>query len=115
MTFALLLEERGLSPAFVQAADIYCVIGSAAERRAAFADIRRLRALGYRVEYPMRELAFGKQFKAAADSGARLALIYGAEELARGMVKVRDMAERSERDVPAAGVGDAVRGLFEAR
>jgi histidyl-tRNA synthetase len=114
MTFALLLEERGLSPAVVQAADIYCVIGSAAERRAAFADIRRLRALGYRVEYPMRELAFGKQFKAAADSGARLALIYGAEELARGMVKVRDMAERSERDVPAAGVGDAVRGLFEA-
>jgi histidyl-tRNA synthetase len=115
MTFALLLEERGLAPAVVQSADIYCVIGGAAERVAAFADIRRLRSLGYRVEYPMRELAFGKQFKAAAESGARIALIYGADELARGMVKVRDMGDRTERDVPAAGVAEAMRGFFEAR
>jgi histidyl-tRNA synthetase len=115
MTFALLLEERGLAPALAQAADIYCVIGGGAERKVAFADIRRLRALGYRVEYPLRELAFGKQFKAASESGARIALIYGADELARGMVKVRDMTDRTERDVPATAVGEAVRGHFEAR
>ncbi len=112
MTFALLLEERGLAPALSQAPDIYCLVGGAAERKAAFADIGRLRANGYRVDYPLRELAFGKQFKAASDSGAKLALIYGSDELARGVVKVRDLLERSEREIPASEVEAAVRGFF---
>jgi histidyl-tRNA synthetase len=112
MTFALLLEERGLAPKLAHAPDIYCVIGGPAERRAAFADIHRLRSGGYRVEYPMRELAFGKQFKAAADSGAKIALIYGGEELAKGVVKMRDLTERTEREFPAAEVEATVRGFF---
>ena len=114
MTFSLLLEQRGLTPALTQAPDVYCVIGGAAERRAAFADIHRLRAAGFRVEYPLRDLAFGKQFKAAAESGARLALIYGGDELAKGVVKVRDMTDRSERDFPASEVESAVRGYLSA-
>lgn len=114
MTFALLLEERGLSPAVASAPDVYCVIGGEAERRAAFGDIQRLRSGGYRVEYPLRDIAFGKQFKAAAESGARLALIYGGDELARGVVKVRDLGTRTEQEFPASGVEAAVRGFFEA-
>jgi histidyl-tRNA synthetase len=114
MTFALLLEERGLSPVIASAPDVYCVIGGETERKAAFADINRLRAGGYRVEYPMRELAFGKQFKAASDSGARIALIYGGDELAKGVVKLRDLAGRTEREFPASDVEGAVRGFFEA-
>jgi histidyl-tRNA synthetase len=113
-TFSLLLEERGLTPKVSHAADIYCVIGGEPERRAAFADIRRLREGGYRVEYPMRDLAFGKQFKAAADSGARIALIYGSDELARGVVKLRDLGDRSEREFPASEIESAVRGFFGA-
>jgi len=112
ITFSLLLEERGLTPALTQAPDIYCVLGGPAERRAAFADIHRLRSGGYRVDYPMREMAFGKQFKAAAESGAKIALIYGADELAKGTVKMRDLAGRTERDFPAAEVEGAVRGFF---
>jgi histidyl-tRNA synthetase len=112
MTFALLLEQRGLMPTLVQAPDVYVVIGGPAERRAAFGDIHALRSAGYRVEYPMREMAFGKQFKAAAESGARLALIYGTDELAKGVVKVRDLGERSEREVPVVHVLGEVRGFF---
>ncbi|MCF7687188.1 MAG: histidine--tRNA ligase [Cephaloticoccus sp.] len=113
MTFALLLEQRGLMPAFVQAVDVYCVIGGAPERAAAFGAIQALRAAGYRVEYPLREVAFGKQFKAASEAGARLALIYGGDELAKGMVKIRDMADRSEREVPLAEVVTAVRDSLQ--
>jgi histidyl-tRNA synthetase len=40
ITFALLLEKRGLMPALVRAPDVYCVIGGPDERRAAFAGIR---------------------------------------------------------------------------
>ncbi|MEI6862530.1 MAG: histidine--tRNA ligase [Verrucomicrobiota bacterium] len=109
VTMGLLLEQRGLMPALVPAADVYAIIGGTAERIAAFADIHALRAAGWRVDYPLRELGFGKQFKAAADSGAKLALIYGGDELAKGVVKIRDLAARTERDVPRADVLAAVR------
>ena len=109
MTFALLLEQRGLMPNFVQAPDVFCVIGGEKERLAAFRDIQALRAAGYRVEYPFKEIAFGKQFKAAAESGAKLALIYGGDELAKGVVKVRDLTARSEREIPRDGVVATVR------
>jgi histidyl-tRNA synthetase len=112
MTFALLLEQRGLMPTFSQAPDVYVVIGGERERLAAFGDIQALRASGFRVEYPMKDLAFGKQFKAAAESGARLALIYGSDELAKGVVKIRNMADRSEAEVPKKDVLIAVRDFL---
>jgi histidyl-tRNA synthetase len=112
MTFGLLLEQRGLTPTFVQSADVYCVIGGAQERLAAFADVHALRAAGFRVEYPMKEVAFGKQFKAAAESGAKLALIYGGDELAKGVVKIRDLTQRTEIDVPREHVAGNVRNFF---
>lgn len=112
MTFALLLEQRGLTPNFVQSPDVYCVIGGERERVAAFGDIHALRAAGFRVEYPLKELAFGKQFKAAAESGAKLALIYGGDELAKGVVKIRDLTQRTEVEVPRAEVAANVRNFF---
>ncbi|MSU48556.1 MAG: histidine--tRNA ligase [Opitutus sp.] len=112
MTFALLLEQRGLMPALVQAPDVYCVIGGAPERLAAFGDICALRAAGFRVDYPMKDLAFGKQFKVAAESGAKLALIYGGDELAKGVVKVRDLTQRTEIEVPRTQVAANVRDFF---
>jgi histidyl-tRNA synthetase len=114
MTFSLLLEQRGLMPTIVSAPDVYCVLGGEAERLAAFADIQLLRAMGYRVDYPMKEVAFGKQFKAAAESGAKLALIYGADELAKNIVKIRDLTDRSEREVPQAQLAATVRDFFSA-
>lgn len=109
VTTGLLLEQRGLAPTFVNAPDVYAVIGGEKERLAAFADIRALRAAGWRVEYPLKDVAFGKQFKAAAESGAKLALIYGGDELTKGVVKIRDLTDRSEREVPRDRVADAVR------
>ncbi len=114
MTFALLLEQRGLMPALTASPDVYCVIGGESERLAAFADIQALRAAGVSVEYPFKDLGFGKQFKAAAEAGAKVALIYGSEELAKGVVKLRDMRARSERDVARADVLSAVRELLGA-
>lgn len=109
VTTGLLLEQRGLAPSFVNAPDLFAVIGGEQERAAAFADIRELRAAGWRVEYPLKDVAFGKQFKAAAESGAKLALIYGGDELAKGVVKIRDLTDRSEREVPRDHVSAAVR------
>ncbi|MDP2137474.1 MAG: histidine--tRNA ligase [Candidatus Didemnitutus sp.] len=109
VTTGLLLEQRGLAPTFVNAPDVYAVIGGEAERAAAFADICALRAAGWRVDYPLKDVAFGKQFKIAAEAGAKLALIYGGDELAKGVVKIRDLSDRSEREVPRDQVVVAVR------
>lgn len=115
VTTGLLLEQRGLTPAHGTSPDVYVVIGGEAERQAAFADIQALRAGGFRVEYPFKELAFGKQFKAAAESGAKLALIYGGDELAKGVVKFRDLTGRTEQEVPRASVLANVRDFLSAR
>lgn len=109
VTTGLLLEQRGLAPVLSSAPDVYVVIGGPDQRGAAFGDIQALRAAGWRVDYPLKEVAFGKQFKAAAESGARLALIYGGDEWAKGVVKVRDMVDRSEREVSRTEVLPAVR------
>ena len=114
VTTGLLLEQRGLAPAYVTAPDVYVVIGGEAERKAAFADLHALRLAGFKVEYPFKEQAFGKQFKAAAESGAKLALIYGGDELAKGVVKIRNLTDRAEHEVPkdqiVAAVRDALAG-----
>ena len=99
VTTGLLLEQRQLTPTFVSAPEVYVVIGGPAERTVAFAGIHALRAAGVRVEYPFKDLAFGKQFKVAAESGAKLALIYGGDEIAKGVVKVRNLTDRTEREV----------------
>ncbi len=112
MTFALLLEQRGLMPNFLQAPDVYAVIGGEKERLAAFADIHALRAAGYRVDYPMKDVAIGKQFKTASESGAKLALIYGGDELAKGVVKLRDLTTRQEQEIPCNQVVATVRDFF---
>jgi histidyl-tRNA synthetase len=112
VTTGLLLEQRGLAPQFVTAPDIYTVIGGEKERATAFGDIHALRTAGWRVEYPFKDLAFGKQFKAASECGAKLALIYGADEIAKGVVKVRDLGDRSEQEVPCSQVLTFVRDFL---
>jgi histidyl-tRNA synthetase len=112
MTFGLLLEERGLMPTIVKAPDIYVVIGGELERKVAFGAISSLRALGYSVDYPFKDLGFGKQFKAAAESGAKLALIFGSDEVAKGSVKIRDMAVRSEEEIARSELESTVHEFF---
>ena len=114
MTMELLLKERGLLPEVASKPDVYVVVGGDEERLAAFADIAALREVGYRVDYPMKNVGFGKQFKTATESGARIALIYGGDELAKGVVKLRDLGKREEVELPRDQVAAAVRDFLSA-
>ncbi len=100
VTLTDLLEEKKLVPADLDAPDIYAIIGGENERRIAFASIKILRDRGYGVDYPLKNISFGKQFKLADQSGARIALIYGAEEVSAQSVKIRDLATGSEILIP---------------
>lgn len=97
------LESRGMLPPLVDKPDVYLVVGGGRdERRAAAATASALRRAGWAVEYGLRELGFGKQFKAAGASGARWAVILGAEEVAAGAVKLKDLHDGSEVTLPVS-------------
>jgi histidyl-tRNA synthetase len=68
--------------------DIYVVIAKEQRRPDALAQIHQLRGRGYRVDYPLTLTKVGRQFQAAEDLGARIALLYGDEW---PQVKVKNM------------------------
>ncbi|MEY3000601.1 MAG: hypothetical protein RL648_815 [Verrucomicrobiota bacterium] len=105
------LEAHRLMPPLVDAPDLYMVCGGGAALTVARADATRLRAIGMRVRHPLKAIPFGKQFRLAGDSGARLALIYGEEEVARGVVKVRDLSSGEEQETGRDELINAVVAL----
>lgn len=104
VTLADLLQKKSIQLGGDSAPDFTMVIGGAEERPLALEDAAGLRVLGLRVEYPLKEQNFGKQLKAAVQSGASIALIYGSEERLAGVVKVRDLGTATEAEIPRAGL-----------
>lgn len=104
-----LLAARDRLPDLVDVPDVYVIAGAGTAREAALRGVAALRLAGVRSEYALREFAFGKQFKQAGQSGARLAVIFGEDEVARGVVKIRDLMAAAERDVATDQLIAAVR------
>lgn len=93
----LLKEQAGAIPALVP--DAYAIIPGTAALPVAVTTIERLRGLGISVQMHAAPAAGGgmgsmkSQFKKADASGARYALIFGEDELARGMVVVKSLRD----------------------
>ncbi len=68
--------------------DIYIVIAKEERRADALAQIQQLRDCGYRVDYPLTPTKVARQFQAAEELGARIALLYGDEW---PQVKIKNM------------------------
>jgi histidyl-tRNA synthetase len=113
VTVANLLEARGLTPGYADGPEFFVAILGADARPSALSDVAKLRAAGMRVEYNLRDGKFPKLMQAAETAGARFALVYGGEEVARGVAKVRDLASRSEAQVPRGDLVPALRAVLE--
>lgn len=99
-----LLKDRGLVTDAKRNLD-YCIVAVNEEVRGAALEIAAaLRAKGHSVIYPYRAGGVGKAMKAAATSGARRAIVIGPDELAAGVVVVRDLADGSETKVSRAEI-----------
>lgn len=109
VTMARFLEEKKRLPPIVDGPEVYVLAGGETARRAALALVGRLRAAGIRTEYALRAPSFGKQFRLAGQSGARLAVIAGADEIAAGAVRLKDLGSGGETVVPVASVPEAAR------
>ena len=90
------LDRRDLLPTTTPQPDIVAILGGEEERLEALKDLADLRRAGFTIVYPLKNQGFGKQFKNAGKSGAKLALIYGGDELAAGKVKIRNLESGDE-------------------
>lgn len=112
VTMTDLLDKKNLFPPFIGGTEIHVVIGGPAERKVALEDIGLLRRSGISVEYSLKEVGFGKQFKTAAQSGAKLALTYGSDEIAAGAVRVKELSSGREINVPRARLVAIIREIL---
>ena len=88
----LLLQELGL-PVPGGAPDAYAVIGEPQGLAPAMVAIDALRAAGVAVQMHGGGGSMKSQFKKADASGARYALVFGADELAQGQVAVKSLRD----------------------
>jgi histidyl-tRNA synthetase len=91
------------------AADLYVIIAKEALRPQALGLIQQLRDLGLRLDFPLAPAKVGKQFQAAEQAGARLALLIGDEW---PQVKIKTLATREETLLPADGLPARVQSLL---
>jgi len=118
VTLAQLIE---LSPAATErmraalareaAADLYVVIAKEERRPEALGLIQQLRDSGLRLDFPLAPAKVGKQFQAAEQAGARLALLIGDEW---PDVKIKTLATREEILSPAAGIAERIPSLLKS-
>jgi histidyl-tRNA synthetase len=103
----LLLEEVGLLPA-EPVPDVYAIVPSAEGLQRVMVLLDALRAAGVSVLMHAGQSSMKSQFKRADASGARFALIFGADELAAGEVTVKPLrdAQAAQQRQPLAGVAD---------
>jgi histidyl-tRNA synthetase len=102
----LLLEEVGVLPA-APAPQAYAIVPSADGLPQVMVLLEALRAAGVAVVQHPGQSSMKSQFKKADASGAAWALIFGADELARGELALKNLRDGSQLCLPlsdAAGI-----------
>ena len=89
--------------------DIYIVIAKEERRADALRQIQQLRDRGYRVDYPLTPTKVGRQFQAAEEVGARVAILFGDEW---PQMKVKNMTTGEQELVPGEKLGDRLAELL---
>jgi histidyl-tRNA synthetase len=103
-----LLRERGLAVAGADRLDVFVAAVTPEDLDDVLALAHQLRDAGLRTEYPLGAQPLGKQLKLAATRQARMAIVIGPDDRARGEVVLRDLDARTQRAIPRdAAVAEA--------
>ena len=106
-----LLKNRGLEPKLNPAIEVF-VAGVTDDDVAEVLRLsHELRDAGVRVEYALNSTAVGKQLNLANTRRARLAVVIGPDDRARGEVQLKDLAAKTQDSVPR---GEAVARIRAA-
>ena len=104
-----LLKDKGLVPSDVSSIDVFLAFITPEDLPHALALARLLRDAGLRVEYPLSPQAVGKQLKLADSRNARLAVVVGPDERARGEIVIKDLRTGSQETVALQSTVDIIR------
>ncbi|OIQ59668.1 histidine--tRNA ligase [Neomoorella thermoacetica] len=110
----LALETQGQEPPPEGGVDVLVVTAGTGVDLAAFRLLAGLRAAGIRADKDYLERSLKGQMKFANRYPARMAVILGEEELARGRVSVRRLDAGSQEEVPLEAVVDYCRKMKES-
>jgi histidyl-tRNA synthetase len=105
-----LLRDRGLTPEAPSSIDVFLAAITPDDMPHVLGLARELRDAGLRVEYSLAAQAVGKQLKLADARNARLAVVIGPDDRARGEVMVKDLRRKGQESVRR----DAVRERLAA-
>jgi histidyl-tRNA synthetase len=103
-----LLRDRGLAPEVTSSIDVFLAAITQDDLPHLLGLAKELRDGGLRVEYALAPQAVGKQLKLADSRSARLAVVVGPDERARGEVMVKDLRGNTQESVPREAVRDRV-------
>ena len=109
----LLLEAVGLQPPST-APDVYAVLPDSAALPIVMPVLEALRQAGVAVVLHAGGGSMKSQFKKADASGARFALIFGAEELARGEVAIKPLRLQPAQGSPLTAAAQSTQPLASA-
>lgn len=107
----MLLDSEGVQLPCPDTLDVFVTYMGQA-KLAAFRLVEELRAAGIKADMDHCGRSLKAQFKFANKTGAPLTATLGEEELAQGVVKLRDMNTRQERIAPMAEVADAIHEML---
>jgi len=85
--------------------DVYVVIAKEERRADALKQIQQLRGHGFLVDYPLTPTKVARQFQAAEDAAASLAVLYGDEW---PQLKIKNMATAEQELIPRENLKDYV-------
>ena len=107
----MLLDSEGVTLSCPRTLDVFVTYMGAA-KLAAFQLVEALRAAGLKADMDHCGRSLKAQFKYANKTGAPLTATLGDDELAQGVVKLRDMNTRQEQVAPLAQAAEAVREML---
>lgn len=105
----LAVEAEGVVIPETFASDLFIIPMGEAAKSAALKYAAELRAVGFKVELAFGDRALKTAMKAADKSGARFSLVIGDEEMASGLVEVKEMVSGTANSVRLDALANALK------
>jgi histidyl-tRNA synthetase len=105
----LAVEAEGVVIPETFSSDLFIIPMGEAAKSAALKYAAELRAVGFKVELAFGDRALKTAMKAADKSGARFSLVIGDEEMASGVVEVKEMVSGTANSVRLDALANALK------
>ena len=109
VVLAELLKDKGLVPTDTSSIDVFLAFITKDDLSHVLALAHQLRDRGFRVEYALSPQAVGKQLKLADARNARLAVVVGPDERARGELVLRDLRTGTQEAILHTSAADIIK------